>query len=150
LSVELDDIDKGLLNFLKENSRKTFVDIGKSIGISDSTVYNRVKRLSEIGLIKKFTIEIDESLLKEKTKGFMQINVKPGEISEVAKNIVKVKGVLELHEVHGATDLFLKIEAESLEALRFIILKIREIPDIIQTEFFPIFKSWNEKKWALV
>jgi Lrp/AsnC family transcriptional regulator for asnA, asnC and gidA len=140
----LDNTDKVILSFLKENSRKTFVDIGKSLGISDSTVYNRVKRLSEIGLIKKFTVDIDESLLKEKTKGFMKINVKPGEISEVAKNTVKVKGVLELHEVHGATDLFLKIEAENLEALRFIILKIREIPDVIQTDFFPIFKSWKK------
>jgi DNA-binding Lrp family transcriptional regulator len=144
LRVKLDDVDKKILDFLKANARKTFVDIGKSLGISDATVYNRVKRLSEIGLIKKFTIDIDESLLNERTMGFIKINVKPGEISEVAKNLVKINGVIELYEVHGTADLLLKVEANSLDSLRFIILDIRGVPDVVKSEFIPIFKTWKD------
>ena len=144
LSEKLDEVDQGIIGRLRENARTTFVDIGKALGVSDATVYNRVNRLIDMGLIRKFTIEVDESVLQERAKGFIQLNVKPGTMDGVAKNLANVNGIEEIYEVHGAQDLILKVEADSLDSLRSVILDIREVPDVVQSEFIPIFKTWRD------
>jgi DNA-binding Lrp family transcriptional regulator len=143
LSEKLDEIDQGIINYLRENARMTFVDIGKALAVSDATVYNRVNRLTETGVIKKFTIEVDEAAVGRGTCGFILVSVKPGTVKEVSKQLVEIDRVSEVHEVHGSEDLIVKVGAKNLRKLRSVILKVREIPDVVQTEFIPIFKTWK-------
>lgn len=132
------------MEYLRDNARMTFVDIGKALGVSDATVYNRVKRLVEIGVINRFTIEVDESALGRKVLGFILVNVKPGAVRDVSKQISEVAKVIEVHEVHGPEDLIVKVGDKNLTRLRSVILKVRGIPDVVQTEFIPVFKTWKD------
>jgi len=143
LSEKLDEVDQGIIEHLRENARMTFVDIGKALGVSDATVYNRVKRLTEMGVIKRFTIEVDEAATGPFTHGFILVNVKPGSVKEVSRQLVEIKRVSEIYEVHGSEDLIVKVGAKNLGRLRSVILKVRKIPDVIQTEFIPVFKTWK-------
>jgi Lrp/AsnC family leucine-responsive transcriptional regulator len=121
----------------------TFVDIGKALGVSDATVYNRVKRLMEVGVIKKFTIEVDETAVGKRVSGFIMLNVKPGAVKEVSKQLTEIERISEVHEIHGSEDLIVKVRAKNLGRLRSVILKVRKIPDVVQTEFIPVFKTWK-------
>jgi len=114
------------------------------LGISDATVYNRVKRLTEMGVIKKFTIEVDDAAVGKRTHGFILVNVKPGAVKEVSKQLVEIEKISEIYEVHGAEDLIVKVGAKNLGKVRSVILKVREIPDVVQTEFIPVFKTWKD------
>jgi len=143
LSKELDEIDREIVEHLRENARATFVDIGKVLDVSDATVFNRVKRLTEMGVIKKFTVEVDEAAIGLRTSGFIMVSVKPGTVKEVSTKLVEIQRVREIHEIHGSEDLIVKVRAKNLRKLRSVILKIREIPDVVQTEFTPIFKTWK-------
>jgi DNA-binding Lrp family transcriptional regulator len=143
LSKKLDEVDREIIRYLRENARMTFVDIGKALDISDATVYNRVKRLTEMGVIKKFTIEVDAAAVGERTHGFILVNVKPGAVKEVSRQFCEIDRVNEVHEVHGSEDLIVKIAAKNLSRLRSVILKARRIPDVVDTEFIPIFKTWK-------
>ena len=53
----LDKIDEKIINILKTDSRKAFVEIAPEVGLSESAVRRRVKNLVGSGTIKKFTIE---------------------------------------------------------------------------------------------
>ena len=143
MSLKLDKIDWGIIEHLRENARTTFVDIGKALDISDATVYNRVKRLMETGVIKRFTIEVDEAAVGKRVSGYMLVNVKPGSVKEVSSQLAQIKMVSEIHEVHGPEDLIVKVGAKNLGRLRSVILKVRGIPDVAQTEFIPVFKTWK-------
>jgi len=143
LNEKLDELDREIVEHLRENARTTFVDIGKSLGVSDATVYNRVKNLTEMGVIKRFTIEVDEAAVGRGTSGFILVGVKPGAVKEVSTKLVEIKRVSEVHEIHGSEDLIVKVGAKNLRKLRPVILKVREIPDVVQTEFIPIFKTWK-------
>jgi DNA-binding Lrp family transcriptional regulator len=143
LSAKLDEIDREIVKHLRENARTTFVDIGKALGVSDATVYNRVKRLTEMSVITKFTVEVDEAAIGRGTSGFILVNVKPGAVKEVSRKLVEMEKIREVHEVHGSEDLIVKVGAKNLRKLRSVILKVREIPDVVQTEFIPIFKTWK-------
>ena len=144
MGIELDETDHEIMRQLSENSRTTFVDIGKALNISDATVYNRVKRLMDEGVITKFTIEVDKSALERRTRGFILISVAPGSVKDVSRQLCEVSNVREIYEVHGSEDLIVKVEAENLRKLRPIILKVRQVPDVVDTEFIPVFKTWKD------
>ena len=55
-----DKIDEKITGYLKENSRESFVDIGKKLKLSESAIRRRVKNLVDSGTIKKFTLELGE------------------------------------------------------------------------------------------
>jgi len=55
-----DSIDEKIIGYLKEDSRESFVDIGKKLKLSESAVRRRVKNLVDIKTIKKFTLELGE------------------------------------------------------------------------------------------
>jgi len=143
LSERLDEVDQKIIEHLRENARTTFVDIGKALDISDATVYNRVKRLMEMGVIKRFTIEVDETAIGKGTSGFILVSVKPGTVKDVSKQLVEIERVSEVYEIHGSEDIIVKARAKNLGRLRSVILNVREIPNVVQTEFIPIFKTWK-------
>src|SRR6478609_800113 len=57
----LNSIDEKIIKILKNDSRKSFVEIANEIGMSESAVRRRVKNLQDIGVIKKFTIDMGHS-----------------------------------------------------------------------------------------
>ena len=140
----MDEIDRGVIEHLRENARTTFADIGRALDVSDATVYNRVKRLMEIGVIRRFTIEVDEEAVGRMVPGFILVNVKPGAVKEVSKQLTEIGTVSEVYEVHGPEDLIVKVRGKNLSELRTVILKVRAIPDVVETTFIPIFKTWKE------
>ena len=139
----LDELDKGIIKHLSKNARMTFVDIGKALGVSDATIYNRVKRLMKMKVIKRFTIEVDETAMRKMVSGFMLVNVKPGTVNKVSNQLSELERVSEIHEVHGSEDLVVKVKAKNLGRLRSVILNVRRISDVVATEFKPIFKTWK-------
>ena len=55
-----DKIDEKIIGYLKEDSRESFVNIGTKLKLSESAVRRRVKNLVDNGVIKKFTLELEE------------------------------------------------------------------------------------------
>ena len=130
---------------LSKDSSMPFVEVAKQIGISDATVHIRVRRLIADGLIKKFTISIDNNLLGYDHLAFMGINIEPGFADEVTEGLLKIDEVLEIHEMHGRFDLILKIRAKDLDQMREIVVnKIRKLPRILETELMTVLKTRKE------
>ena len=124
-----------------------FVEVAKQIGISDATVHIRVRRLIADGLIKKFTISVDNNMLGYVHLAFMGINIEPGFADEVTEGLLKIDEVLEIHEMHGRFDLILKIRAKDLDQMREIVVnKIRKLPRILETELMTVLKTRKEEQ----
>jgi len=71
---ELDDIDIGIVNSLKEDGRKSFRQISRELGISTPTVQARYQRLVNIGLIKSISPVIDPTNVINKQKKQIMIS----------------------------------------------------------------------------
>ena len=141
----IDEINLKIINILNKDSSLPFVEIAKQIGISDATVHIRVRRLIAAGIIKKFTIALDNNKLGYDHLAFMGINIEPGTADEVTNSLSSIEEVLEIHEMHGRFDLLLKIRAKDLEEMRDIVVnKIRKLPRIIETELMTALKTRKE------
>ncbi|MFL6361045.1 MAG: Lrp/AsnC family transcriptional regulator [Nitrososphaeraceae archaeon] len=105
----------------------------------------RARRLIAAGIITNFTISVDNDLLGYNHLAFMGINIKPGFTDQTTKELSYLEEVLEIHEMHGRFDLFLKIRAKDLNHIRDIMEnKIRKLPNILETELMTVLKTKKE------
>lgn len=94
--VELDNLDVKILTHLQENSRKSLQEIAKHCLTSVPTVKTRVDRLVELGIIRKFTIDIDNSKLGI-SEAILLVNAKPSAVSRIAEELLGLEEVKELY-----------------------------------------------------
>jgi DNA-binding Lrp family transcriptional regulator len=67
--------------------------------------------------------------------GFVLISTAPAKEHEVYTELLRVKGIVELHPLFGEYDLIAKVEAEDFNALgQLVVDKIRSVPGVIDTK----------------
>ncbi len=94
--VELDNLDVKIITHLQANSRKSFQEIAKHCLTSVPTIKSRVERLQELGVIRKFTIDIDSNRLGI-PEAVLLINAKPQAVSRIAEELGRLDEVKELY-----------------------------------------------------
>ena len=143
----LDGINLRIIDALSKDSSMPFIEIAKQIGISDATVHLRVRRLISEGVIGKFTLSVDNDLLGYDHLAFIGINIRPGLADQIIERLSNLDEVLEIHEMHGRFDLFVKVRAKDLNHMRDIIEnKIGVLPNILETELMTILKTSKEEQ----
>ena len=111
--------------------------LSKKLGINASVLYSRIKRLVKKKLIKKFTIDIDNSLLGIGVKATVGINRDPKLKIEISKRLLVVDEITSISEVTGRFDIMVQIYAKDLENLHTVVIeKIGKIEGIQNTETF--------------
>ena len=120
--------------------------LSKKLGINASVLYSRIKRLVRKKIIKKFTIEIDDSLLGIDVKASVGINRDPKFKMQIHKNLLEVAEVVSISEVTGRFDIIIRIYAQDLEDLHTVVIeKIGKIEGIQNTEtFVELQKTYKE------
>ena len=102
----------------------------------------RVRRLKDQGVINKFTLSVDNNLLGYDHLSFVGINIRPGIADQITEELSSIEEVLEVHEMHGKFDLFVKVRAKDLNHTRDIIeKKIRTLPNIVETQLMTVLKT---------
>ena len=138
---ELDDKDSRILTLLKENSRMTTKELSKKLEIPQTTIHNRIKRLAETGVIKRFTIDIDRKKIDRGLVAYILCTVsyrstRGEKINQlaVAQIIKKLPEVEEVSIVTGDNDLIVKVAMKDVDALNdFVIFKLRNIEGVERT-----------------
>ena len=132
-----DELDMKILFELTKNGNISVPILSKKLGINASVLYSRIKRLVRKELIKKFTIEINESLLGINVKTSVGINRDPKLKEEIHKKLLEIAEVVSLYEVTGRFDIILRVYTKDLEDLHSVVMdKIGNINGIQNTETF--------------
>jgi Lrp/AsnC family leucine-responsive transcriptional regulator len=83
----MDEKDKFLLRELKKDSKRSVQDLSKATKIPSTTVYNRIKTLEEEGIIKQYTVKLDNKRVG-KVQAFFEIAINPKvSVPELLKKI---------------------------------------------------------------
>ncbi len=85
--MSIDEIDRKILEILVDNSRTPYNDIARKIGLSDVAIIKRVKKLERLGVIKKYTVEIDPFKLGFTKISITGINVEPDALLNVVNTL---------------------------------------------------------------
>lgn len=133
------EIDRRILEILKIDSRKSFVDIGKELSLSESAVRRRVKNLLRTGIIKRFTLEVDKG---EKTSAITLLSVdSSADTAVVTSKLLAIHGVKIVYEITGQFDIATIISASSISEINQSVDLIRRIEGISDTNTVIILKT---------
>jgi Lrp/AsnC family transcriptional regulator, regulator for asnA, asnC and gidA len=139
MSENLNSIDEKIIKILRNDSRKSFVEIANVIGMSESAVRRRVKNLQDIGVIKKFTIDMGPS---NKTSAITLISVSStADTSNVSDRLLNLKGIEVVYEITGQYDIATIIVAPTILEINSYIDEIRKIDGVSDTNTVIILRT---------
>jgi Lrp/AsnC family transcriptional regulator, regulator for asnA, asnC and gidA len=133
----IDDLDLKILSELSKDASISVPKLSKKVNTNASVVYSRIKRLIKRGLIKKFTVIINDEALGLNVKALTGINMDSKLRDNVLNELFKVPEVREVSEVTGRFDVLVTMNARSLDEMhRLISEKVGRIEGVQKTETF--------------
>lgn len=116
--MDLDKIDKRLLEMLQEDSTTDIKTISSKLNLSKTPIYNRIKKFVASGFIKKYVAVLDTTKVEKMMVVFCSVSLekqKLKEINEFKKAIQKIPEVVECYLMGGANDFLLKVIVKDLK-----------------------------------
>ncbi|MFZ0203873.1 MAG: Lrp/AsnC family transcriptional regulator [Nitrososphaeraceae archaeon] len=133
----IDDLDLKILSELSKDASISVPKLSKKVNINASVVYSRIKRLIKRGLIKKFTVIINDEALGLNVKALTGINMDSKLRDNVLTELFKIPEVREVSEVTGRFDVLVTMNARSLDEMHQLISeKVGRIEGVQKTETF--------------
>jgi Lrp/AsnC family transcriptional regulator for asnA, asnC and gidA len=148
----LDDTDYKILAALEEDSSETYTAIGKRLGIAHSTVYERIKRMEQNGIISKYTALIDAEKAGAKSiTAIMTIYTDPKESEKVAEILCKAPQVLEVYtSLSEELQIIAKVVAENQESLHtFIANSVAPLHGVLRIRTSIVTKKFKETHFSI-
>ncbi len=138
----MDDKDLKIIEVLKAHGEYTTRQIAKKILLPPTTIHNRIKKLREEGIIKKFTIELDNSKIGKSFVAYIMVSANLALLKQkhktqydLAQEINKFHFVERVDIVSGGTDLIVVIRVRDVEEFDKILLgKLQLVEGIEKTQ----------------
>ena len=87
----IDDIDRKIIDILMKDARTPYLEIARILKISEATVRKRVRSLESRGIIKGYTIKVDEKKLGYKVVALVGVDADPATFINVAREIAEME-----------------------------------------------------------
>ena len=100
----LDELDVKILSLLGEDARMSCREVAEKLGVASGTVYNRVRRMTEDGVIKGYIPLLDYAKLGYGLAALVMIQVEGQHLVEVENVISKSPEVMAVYDVTGEFD----------------------------------------------
>jgi len=144
-----DDKDLIILKMLQEDSSQPIAQIARADGVklSAPSVYERIKKMKESGIIKKYTVLLDDKKLGKDITTFILITQDYKEYDPnviVSKEVANMEGVLEVFHLAGDEDLLIKVKTENISTLEDLIIKINRLRGVGRTRTIIALRTEKE------
>ncbi|MBU2644490.1 Lrp/AsnC family transcriptional regulator [bacterium] len=142
--MKVDDMDLDIIRHLW-NGRKSYREIGKSLGITTNTVRTRVSKMVEAGALQIIGL-VEPKVIHGHTTASIAFKVEPGKADKILDKISRLKGVVAVACVTGQFDIIADVlfnETHTYE--KFIFEEIPKIDGIKSVETSFIIKAINRQ-----
>jgi Lrp/AsnC family leucine-responsive transcriptional regulator len=123
-SGSFDSKDLEILEALQVNARVPLSEIGRSIGLSQPAVSERVKRLEEAGVIEGYGARINPRALGLGLMAIVRLRTTHEHIKTCLKKFSEIQHIMEVHRVTGEDCFVLKVLVPAPEDLETIVDRI--------------------------
>jgi len=134
MNPHLDPTDLGILNLLQENGRLTNKELAYNLNRTISPIFDRRKRLEELGYIKKYVAVLDREKITSSMVAFPQIvlnNHAEDALISFQTSVIEFPEVLECYHITGKYDFMLKIMIPDMHGYNdFLRQKISTLPNV--------------------
>jgi DNA-binding Lrp family transcriptional regulator len=153
MEQKLDEKDLAILSVIQSDCKLTAREIARKIDSPITTVFAKIKRMEEMGIIKNYRAILNAQKLNSGTTAFILASVSYRTKNdstlisqrEIAKEIAKFPEVQEVHIITGDWDLLIKLKAENVDVIgKFVIDRLRLVRGIEKTLTCMVFETCKE------
>ena len=141
---ELDQLDIKILRELQQDARVSFKTIAQKVGVSEATIFVRVKKMQERGVIRGFTALVNPAAVGKPLTAIVLLRANPKAYSGTLDALRKIHEISEIYDVTGQYYSILKIHASGTEELGKIMDEVGTIDGIAGTETIIVLRTVKE------
>lgn len=138
----LDDIDRALLTRLRDDGRASVSALAQELHVARGTVQTRLGRLLAEGVIRRFTIELDPDHEQQTVRAVTTVRLQSVTTTTVARALLRIPEVAEVHATNGSWDLVAELRAETLEDLDRALVELRAVRGVSNTETSILLRTY--------
>ncbi len=142
---KLDDTDLKIIREFQKNSRQSFREIAEKLDVSEGTVYNRVNKLKDQGVIKGFMVDVDYSKLGYDLTSLIGIIVTGGHLTEIEDKLAQEESITAVYDVTGRYDAIAVAKFKTSEDLNQLVKKIQKLPHVERTYTMVVLNNIKEQ-----
>lgn len=145
---QVDKTDLRLIEYLKENGRDKISTISSTLDMPRATVFERMKRLGNEGIIKNYTVNLDYEKIGFNVMAYILINFDSrSKIDQktLAKQLSTIENVLSASIISGGWDIIMLVVSPNMKELsHFVLERLRLMEGIEKTHTITVFDSMVE------
>jgi len=126
----MDKFDHAILDLLTQNARQSVAAIGNSVGLSRTAVNDRIRKLEDKGVIRRYTLELGNTLEEQKICAYFELTFRPFDLLAVKQQLTSITEIRQAHALSGSTDVLVFVEAPSMERLNQVRQQLAELPNL--------------------
>ena len=140
----VDETSQKVLEEYLQDSRQSFREVARKIGISSGTVANRIKDMEEKEIIKKYTTQLDYEKLGYELTAVTEIIVSEGMMIEVGNEIAKIRNAVGVYNVTGDSDILIIAKFKSRQDLSDFTKTMLKMPNVVRTKTHVVLNTLKE------
>jgi len=130
---KIDDVDLSIIRMLQADGRVSFREISDKLKVAEGTVYNRVNKLRDQGVIRNFMVDVDYAKLGYDLTAVIGIIVKGGHLPEIEKKIAAEDNVTAVYDVTGEYDAIVVAKFKERDDLNKLVKKMTALEHVDRT-----------------
>ncbi len=140
----VDDTARKVLEEYLKDSRQSYREVARKIGVSSGTVANRIKELEEKKVIKKYTTQVNYEKLGYELTAITEIIVSEGMMIEVGNEIAKISETVGVYNVTGDSDILIIAKFKSRQDLSDFTKTILKMTNVVRTKTHVVLNTLKE------
>lgn len=128
-----DDLDRRLVALLRKDARTPIARLSKLLGVSRATIYARLQKLQQSGIIEGFTVRLNPEVDRRQIRAHVLIKVSGKLARATEKQLQAMPEITALHAISGVYDLIAELEAAGSAELNELIDRIGELQGVEKT-----------------
>jgi Lrp/AsnC family leucine-responsive transcriptional regulator len=142
----MDNINRKLLDLLQRDARLSNAELAKEVGLTVSSVHERVKKMEKSGIIKGYMAVVDPEMLGKPLLAFLRLTVSSHQeaLAGIHGVCASEPDILECHNVAGEDCFIIKVRAESPKRLEQLLGRIRNAADTSRSVTSIVLSTYKE------
>jgi DNA-binding Lrp family transcriptional regulator len=130
---QMDELDRRLLDLLRENARAPAAQLARALGVSRTTLQSRLERLERTGVITGYTVRLADAHERGQIHAYVLMTVSHKQSAAVVQAVRKLSGVRLLQSVSGPFDLIARAVAPGVKEMDALIDALGALPGVERT-----------------
>ncbi|NIQ07364.1 MAG: Lrp/AsnC family transcriptional regulator, partial [Candidatus Korarchaeota archaeon] len=130
MPVELDEVDRHILNVLQEDARSSFASIARELNVSEATIRFRVKKLTKKGVITRFIALLDPKKIGLSVTATIRAKVDPTLLEEAFEKLASFEEAHHIFQSTGQYDIIAVVHARNLGHLEKLRKRVKMVPGV--------------------